>query len=376
MPTIPGIDVLIRSGFKALQGHRVGLITNHTGLTAEGMPTVDVLHQAPGVELAALFSPEHGIRGELDEKVKDSVDRRTGLTVYSLYGETMKPKPEHLKGISALVYDIQDIGCRFYTYISTLGNTIQAAAENKVRMVVLDRPNPIGGVAVEGPIADADRLSFTAWHTLPVRHGMTVGELAKLFNAERKIGAELIVVPCDGWRRGDWFDVTGLTWMNPSPNMRSLMEAALYPGTGLLETTNLSVGRGTDTPFEVIGAPWIDGRRLAAHLNGVGLAGVRFIPIRFTPRSSVYQGTACGGVNLVITNRDRFECLRTGIETAAAIRDLFPGDWKMAGYDRLLVNRKVYGSFAKGARYDELFRLWKADLDRFLRIRGRYLIYT
>jgi uncharacterized protein YbbC (DUF1343 family) len=373
---LPGIDVLIRDDFKALQGHRVGLITNHTGLTLEGMSTIDVLHQAAGMELKSLFGPEHGIRGEFDEKIKDAVDVRTGLPVYSLYGETMKPKPEHLKGLSALVFDIQDIGCRFYTFISTLGYALQAAAENKIRMVVLDRPNPITGVVVEGPVSDADRLSFTAWHPIPVRHGMTVGELARLFNSERKLGAALTVVPCAGWRRNEWFDATGLTWSNPSPNMRSLTEATLYPGIGLLETTNVSVGRGTDTPFEVIGAPWMDGRRLAERLNGRGLLGVRFIPIRFTPRSSVHQGAACGGVNIIITNRERYECLRTGIEIAAAIRDLFAKDWKIEQIDRLLVNRRVFGAFRKGAGYDVLQRLWKPDLDAFLRMRGKYLLYT
>ncbi len=376
MPTLPGIDILIRSRFDPIKGKRVGLITNHTGLTSDGRPTIDILHDAPDVKLAALFSPEHGIRGAVDEKVKDAVDEKTGLPIYSLYGETTRPKPEHLAGLDVLVYDIQDIGCRFYTYISTLGGAIQSAAENKLHIVVLDRPNPITGVTAEGPVADSDRLSFTAWHPISIRHGMTVGELARLFNAERKLGAGLTVVPCQGWKRGDWFDATGLAWTNPSPNMRSLTEAALYPGIGLLETTNLSVGRGTDTPFEVVGAPWSDGRKLAARLNGSGLPGVRFIPIRFTPRSSVHKDAPCGGINIIITNRDKFKSLAAGFEVAAALRDQYPADWKIEIYDRLLVNRKVFAAFRGGASPPELERLWEPDLAAFRRIRARYLLYS
>ena len=373
---LTGIDVLIRQGFKVIEGQRIGLITNHTGLTADGISCVDVLHQAPGVDLRALFSPEHGIRGAVDEKVKDSVDSRTGIPIHSLYGETTRPKPEQLEGLDALVFDIQDIGCRFYTYISTLGNAMEEAAKRTTRFVVLDRPNPIGGTAVEGPVADSDRLSFTAWHPIPVRHGMTVGEIARMFNAERRIGAALSVVRCEGWRRADWFDSTGLTWTNPSPNMRSLTEATLYPGIGLLETTNISVGRGTDTPFEAIGAPWMNGQLLASTLRRRSLPGVAFIPIRFTPRSSVHAGTECGGINILTTDRQRFQCLRTGIEIACAIRDLFPKDWTVAGYDRLLVNRKVFDAFRAGAAPDRLEAMWMPELTRFRATRAAYLLYT
>ncbi|HAF16669.1 MAG TPA: hypothetical protein DHU55_17450, partial [Blastocatellia bacterium] len=253
---LTGIDVLERDGFTQLAGMRVGLVTNQTGRDREGRSTIDILHRAPNVKLVALFSPEHGIRGAADEKVLDSKDEQTGLPIYSLYGETRRPKPEHLKDLDALVFDIQDIGTRFYTYISTLGYVMEEAAKAKRPVFVLDRPNPIGGVEVEGPLADADRLSFTAYHTIPVRHGMTIGELAELFNQERKIDGDLRVIKMDGWSRSMWLDETNLAWVNPSPNMRSLTEATLYPGIGLLETTNVSVGRGTDTPFEVVGAPW------------------------------------------------------------------------------------------------------------------------
>jgi uncharacterized protein YbbC (DUF1343 family) len=376
MITLTGIDVLIRDNFKQIDGQRVGLVTNHTGLTRDGRTTIDVLHHAKNVKLTALFGPEHGIRGTYDEKVKDGNDPQTGLPVYSLYGETQRPKPEQLKGLDALVYDIQDIGCRFYTYTSTLGNCLEEAAKAKLHMVVLDRPNPITGTAVEGPVADADKLTFVAWHPVSVRYGMTIGELGRLFNVERKIGAGLIVVPCEGWKRGRWWDETGLAWTNPSPNMRSLTQATLYPGVGLLETTNVSVGRGTDTPFEVVGAPWMDGQTVAEELNGRGLPGVRFIPVRFTPKSSVHKDAACGGVNVVITNRDRFQCLRTGMEMAVALRKLYPRDWNAdPRYNRLLVSDKVLKALLDGTSAAELERLWQPELRAFKQVRARYLMY-
>ena len=294
-----GIDVLADEGFARLKGRKVGLITNHTGRAADGTPTIDLLAKAEGVKLVALFSPEHGIRGELDEKVGDSVDAKTGLPVYSLYGERRKPTAETLKGVDTLVYDIQDIGCRFYTYISTLGLVLEAAKEHGLKVVVLDRPNPIGGVAVEGPVRDAGRGSFVAYHELPLRHGLTVGELAALFNADRNLKVDLDVVRVTGWRRGDLYDRTGLTWRNPSPNMRHLAAALLYPGIGLLETTNVSVGRGTERPFEWIGAPWIDGQRLAAELAKKDTPGVRFVPVSRTPTYSTHKGVACGGVDII-----------------------------------------------------------------------------
>ncbi len=261
---LTGIDVLVRDGFRQLQGRRVGLITNQTGVDRAGVSTVELLQRAEGVQLKALFSPEHGLEGKLDvAKIGDTQDARTGLPVFSLYGENRTPKPESLQDLDTLVFDIQDIGARFYTYISTMGEAMRAAAEHKLRFVVLDRPNPINGVDVEGPVLDDGRQSFVAFHTLPVRHGMTVGELAAMFNDELQMGVNLQIIPVEGWRREDYFDRTGLLWVNPSPNMRSLAEAVLYPGTCLFEPTNLSVGRGTDTPFEVLGAPWLDGIELA-----------------------------------------------------------------------------------------------------------------
>jgi uncharacterized protein YbbC (DUF1343 family) len=337
-----GIDVLARDGFALLRDRAgVGLITNHTGLLRDGMTaTVDALHQAPGVRLKALFGPEHGIRGLLDEAVPDGADERTGLPVHSLYGQRTEPTPEQLAGLDTLVFDIQDVGCRFYTYISTLGHCLTAAARHGLRFVVLDRPNPIGGVAVEGPLADDNRLSFTAFHPIPLRHGMTVGELAMLLNAERGLNADLVVVKCEGWKRADLWDATGLLWVNPSPNMRSLTQALLYPGVGLLEFTNVSVGRGTDTPFEVVGAPFIDGRALAYVLNQKNLPGVRFVPVRFTPTTSKCANEPCGGVNLVVTDRVKLQPVRTGIEIALALRSLYLEEWQASKYLTLLAGER------------------------------------
>jgi uncharacterized protein YbbC (DUF1343 family)/CubicO group peptidase (beta-lactamase class C family) len=370
-----GIDVLARDGFKELQNLRVGLITNHTGRDLAGRQTIDVLREAPGVKLAALFAPEHGIRGQLDDKVSDSVDEKTGLPVLSLYGETRRPKAEQLKNLDALVFDIQDVGVRFYTYMSTLGYVMEEAAKARIPVFVLDRPNPINGAEVEGPIADDDKLSFIAYHQLPVRHGMTMGELARLFNEQRKIGCDLRVVKMENWRRGMWLDATGQTWVNPSPNMRSLVEATLYPGVGLLEMSNVSVGRGTDTPFELLGAPWIDGRRLATYLNGRGIVGVRFVPVRFTPRASVFKGEECGGVNLIVTDRARFRPVRAGLEMAVALRRLYPNDWKVDSYGRLLVNADTLERVKRADEPDAIERAWQPRLAEFRRARTRALLY-
>jgi uncharacterized protein YbbC (DUF1343 family)/CubicO group peptidase (beta-lactamase class C family) len=373
---LTGIDVLERDNFKPLAGLRLGLITNHTGRNREGRQTIDVLHKAPGVKLVALFSPEHGIRGLADEKVSDSKDEATGLPIYSLYGETRRPKPEQLKDLDALVYDIQDIGARFYTYISTLGYVLEEAAKAKLPVFVLDRPNPIDGVDVDGPIADSDKLSFTSYHTIPTRHGLTIGELAQLFNRQRNIGADLRVIKMDGWRRSMWFDETNLMWINPSPNMRSLTEATLYPGIGLLETTNVSVGRGTDTPFEIVGAPWIQGDKLADYLNQRGIPGVRFVPLRFTPNASVFKGEQCSGVNIIITDRVAFRPLLAGIEMALALRMLYPNDWKIDSYLRLLVNADTLERIKRGESAADIVASWNASLQEFRRARAEVLLYN
>ncbi|HXT61605.1 MAG TPA: exo-beta-N-acetylmuramidase NamZ domain-containing protein [Pyrinomonadaceae bacterium] len=372
---LTGIDVLERDGFSQLSNLRIGLVTNQTGRDRNGRSTIDVLFKAPGVKLTVLFSPEHGIRGLADEKVSDTKDEQTGLPIHSLYGESRRPKPEQLKDLDALVYDIQDVGARFYTYISTLGYVLEEAAKVKLPVFILDRPNPINGIDVEGPLADSDKLSFTAYHMIPVRHGMTVGELARLYNEQRKIGADLRIIRMQSWRRAMWFDATNLTWINPSPNMRSLTEATLYPGVCLLETTNVSVGRGTNTPFELVGAPWLDGQRMAAYLNARQIAGVRFVPVRFTPTTATYKDQECGGVNIVVTDRTRLQSVALGIEIAAALKQLYPSDWKIDGFLRLLANSDAFERLKRGDSADSIIRSWGNSLEQFRVARANALLY-
>jgi uncharacterized protein YbbC (DUF1343 family)/CubicO group peptidase (beta-lactamase class C family) len=366
-----GIDVLESNGYETLNGMRIGLITNQSGIDHAGNPTIDVLRSAPGVSLVALFSPEHGIRGDADAKVADETDSISGLPVYSLYGERRKPSPEQLANLDALVFDIQDIGTRFYTYIATMGMAMEAAAEAKIKFVVLDRVNPIGGELVEGPLRlvegplSTDEASFTAWHSLPVRHAMTVGELAQMFRDERSIDVDLTVVPIREWERAQWQDDAGLPWINPSPNMRSLAAAALYPGIGLLERA-ISVGRGTDTPFEIIGAPYIDGARLAKQL--VALPGVRFTPVRFTPTSSIFAGQECGGVRLTITDRKTLRAVDVGITLASTLATLYPQQFKLEEMQPLLRHQPTIDALKSGQT-----PVW--DLREFMKRRAKYLMY-
>ncbi len=358
----PGIDVLARDNFAALRGARAGLVTNHTGLALDGQTTIDVLHAAPGITLAALFGPEHGLRGEHDDAVADGTDSKTGLPVFSLFGTRTQPTPEQLEGLNTLIFDIQDIGCRFYTYLSTLLNILEAASAHSLRVVVLDRPNPIGGEAAEGPLADADALSFVACHPVPVRHGLTLGELALLLHAERGLTCPLEVIACEGWRREDWYDATGLLWTHPSPNMRRLTAAALYPGVGLLEFTNVSVGRGTDTPFEVFGAPYIAPRPFAAALNAARLPGVRVVPTYFTPTASVFAGERCGGVQLYVTDRAALNAVAVGLTLATTLRDLYPENWQPEKLSTLLVNRRASEALRAGRSAEEIAAGWADEL--------------
>jgi uncharacterized protein YbbC (DUF1343 family)/CubicO group peptidase (beta-lactamase class C family) len=380
-----GIDVLEERGFDVLKSDspdhkkRIGLVTNQTGVDASGKRTIDVLAQAPGVSLEAIFSPEHGVTGTLDTTdIHNSKDAATGVPVYSVYGAKeaeRRPPMDVLKTLDAVVFDIQDAGARFYTYETTLGYFLEAAAKAGVELIVLDRPNPITGAFVQGPVADAGHESFTNYWTLPVRHGMTIGELAKMFNAERGIGANLTVAPMEGWQRGDWFDSTGLEWVNPSPNLRSVTEAALYPGVALIEGTNVSVGRGTDTPFEMVGAPWVKGRELAAYLNARGIAGVRFVPVTFTPSASVHSGQRCSGVNIVVTDRNGFDVPELGIELAAALRKLYPAEFKIEGMTGLLVNQSVYDALLAGEDPRRIEQEWMDGVEKFEKVREKYLIY-
>jgi len=382
-----GIDVLEEHGFDVLQvaggKKKIGVVTNQTGVDLEGRRTIDVLAGAhilnPGVSLEAIFSPEHGVTGTLDTTdVGNSKDAATGVPVYSVYGATdaaRRPAADVMKSLDAVVIDIQDAGVRFYTYETTLGYFLEAAAAAGVEVIVLDRPDPITGSFVQGPVADAGRERFTNYWTVPVRHGMTMGELAKMFNAERNINAKLTVVPMEGWQRGDWFDSTGLAWVNPSPNLRSVTAAALYPGVALIEGTNVSVGRGTDTPFEVVGAPWMKSRELAAYLNARGIAGVRFVPVTFTPSAAVYSGQKCEGVNLVLTERNALDAPELGIELATALQKLYPADFKIGRITELLVNQAAFDGLMAGRDPRRIAQDWQEELEKFEVIRQKYLIY-
>jgi uncharacterized protein YbbC (DUF1343 family) len=375
-PVLNGIDVLRAQNFAPLQGMRVGLLTNHTGRTRDGAATIDVLADAPGVTLVSLFSPEHGIRGLLDATVPSTGDERTGLPIHSLYGDTRRPTDAMLAGLDAVVVDLQDVGARFYTYMTTIAYVMEEAAARKIKVVVLDRPNPIGGVAIEGPTLDQDLASFVGYlPAMPTRHGLTLGEIARLFNGERKIGADLTVIAMRNWRRDAWFDETGQMWIGPSPNMRNLHAATIYTGLASFEATNISVGRGTDTPFEHVGAPWIDGVRLAEALNARGLAGVRFYPVQFTPTSSKFADELCQGVFIVVTDRQALRPVRVGLEIASAIYRLFPGDFEIDSAARLFGSAQGLTRLKQGDDPAAIAAGWSGGEARWRLLRAGYLLY-
>jgi len=379
-----GIDVLEEHEFRELHPNRehpvrIGLVTNQTGVDGRGQRTADALAHVAGIELKAIFSPEHGFAGSLDTTaIGDSKDSATGVPIYSVYGNTeekRRPRPEQLADLDLIVYDIQDVGARFYTYETTLGYFLEAAAKSDKQIVVLDRPNPVSGVYVQGPVADRGSESFVSYSQIPVRHGMTMGELARLFNGERSIGAKLTVVPMEGWMRGDWWDSTGRMWINPSPNMRSLTEATLYTGIGMIEGANVSVGRGTDTPFEVVGAPWVDAFTLANYLNGRQIDGVRFVPVSFTPSESMYANQRCGGVNLVVTARDSLDAPELGLEIVSALNQLYPGQFKVSLLDGLMRNKRSLQMMESGADPRRIAQDWQDADNAFVEKRKHYLLY-
>jgi len=376
---LTGIDVLESQNFAVLQRKRIGVLTNQTGVDSAGHRTIDVLAHAPGVQLTAIFSPEHGVTGELDTtKVGNSNDAATGIPVYSVYGGTdlaRRPRLDVFKQLDAVIFDLQDAGVRFYTYETTLGYFLEAAAKTGTQIIVLDRPNPITGAFVQGPLSEPGRENFTNYGPVPVRHGMTLGELAQMFNSEHNIHAKLTIITMQGWMRGDWLDSTSVEWISPSPNLRSLTEATLYPGVGLVEGTNVSVGRGTDTPFELVGAPWMNARQLAGYLNARQIPGVRFVPITFTPDSSNYSGQACHGVNIVLTDREFLDAPELGIELASALLKLYPEQFHIEKMMDILASKAVYDALVRGEDPHRIDLDWQDELLKFEQIRERYLIY-
>lgn len=377
----PGIEILLADSSHLVAGRRVGLITNHTGIARDGTHSIDLLRDH-GVELVALFGPEHGIRGDVaeGERVESSVDERTGLPVYSLYGDTLKPTAEMLAGIEVLLFDIQDIGARYYTYVSTMAKAMQAAAEEDIPFVVLDRPNAIGGELVQGNVLEPEHATFVGLYPVPMRHGMTPGELARLFNDHFGVGAELHVVPVAGWKRRQWFDETGLPWLPTSPNMPSLESATHYPGTCLFEGTNLSEGRGTDIAFQQVGAPWLDGAALAERLNAYGLRGVRFEPATFTPQGPgdpKYEDEEVRGVRFIVTDRRAYDPTIAGVAALIEARRLAgpQWEWNLKHFDRLAGTTRLREGIEAGADLEELISSWEAELAGFLPLRARYLLY-
>jgi uncharacterized protein YbbC (DUF1343 family)/CubicO group peptidase (beta-lactamase class C family) len=375
-PVLAGIDVLAAEGFARLRGRRVGLLTNQTGRSRGGESTIDLLARAPGVKLVALFSPEHGIRGQLDENVPTERDEKTGLPIHSLYGETLRPTQAMLDGLDTVVVDLQDIGARFWSYPPAIAYFLEEAAKRKLPVVVLDRPNPIGGFEIEGPAQEAGGNRYVGYLPMPIRHGLTLGELVSLFNAEGHIGADLSVVPMKHWRRDDWFDETGLAWVNPSPNMRNMVAATIYPGIGAIERTNISVGRGTDTPFEQFGAPWIDAVALSSALNASRLPGVRFYPVTFTPAPGAkLEGQLCHGVFVIVTDRDRLRPVRVGLEVAATLSRLYGQQFKLEDAASLFAPASMLARIRAGEDPAAIAASWAQDEAAWRLTRAKYLLY-
>ena len=372
---LPGIDVLAAQHFAPLAGKRIGLLTNQAARDRAGQRTIDRLATAPGVRLVALLTPEHGLSAEREGKIEGERDAATGLAIRSLYGATRKPTDEMLAGLDAVVIDLQDAGVRFFTYPTTVAYVLEAAARLRLEVYVLDRPDPINAAAVQGPVLDQALTSFTGYFPMPQRHGMTIGELARMFNAELGIGARLTVVPMQDYRRRLWYDETGLTWVDPSPNLRSVGEASLYAGVGLIEGANVSVGRGTASPFELVGAPWINGEYLATYLASRGIAGVHFERVEFTPEGDRYAGHLCRGVRIMLTDRAHFDAATLGLELAAALHRLYPERFELDATRGLVGSQVVFDALKSGTDPRDLYPLWKAQLRGFLAVRAKYLLY-
>jgi uncharacterized protein YbbC (DUF1343 family) len=358
-----------------LRGKRFAIITNQTGVDSEGRRTVDLLARRPGMKLVAIFSPEHGIYGTADADVSDTIDAATHVPVYSLYSATRRPTDAMLRGVDVLIFDIQDAGVRFYTYVTTMAYCLEEAAKRHIEFYVLDRPNPLGGEIVEGPMLDPDKLSFTGYFPMPVRYGMTIGELARMFNHENKIGADLHVIEMQHWQRDQTYNETGLPWIAPSPNLSNLNAAFLYPGIEILQSGGVSVGRGTDTPFEILGAPWIDANALADDLNRRKIPGIVFAPAQFTPAHDWYQGQRCSGVTMKITSRDELRPMRVGLEIADALHRMYPNHFKLAKIVLLLGSQQTVDRLARGEAPADIIAGWSGDLEKFRALRSKYLLY-
>ena len=376
VPVKTGIDVYEAMNSEPFAGKRVGLITNQTGVDSEGRRTIDIFAGRKDLKLVALFSPEHGISGSKDEaKIADAVEEKTGVPIFSLYGDTRRPTDDMLKGIDLLVFDMQDAGVRFYTYVTTMAYCMEAAAKNHIEFVVMDRPDPLGGVVIEGPMLDADRTSFTAYFPMPVRYGMTLGELARMFNAENHIGADLRVIKLQGWHRGEEYAQTALKWIPPSPNLRTLNESFLYPGIEIVQAGGVSVGRGTGTPFEVVGAPWIRGSELALELNRRKIPGVSFAATQFTPNDGVFRGQGCHGVKITVTDRSGLRSVRVGLEIADALHRTYPDQFQLGRIIALLGSQPTIAKLEHGSPPREIIASWGNDLDKFAKMREKYLLY-
>lgn len=370
-----GLDVLEAEKFAPLRGKRVGLITNHTGLDAQGRTNIELLRHAPGVQLVALFSPEHGLMGLADEKVSSSKDATTGLPIYSLYGDDRRPTDEMLHDIDALVFDIQDAGVRFYTYTATMGYCMEAAAKHQIAFYVLDRPNPLNGEVMEGPILDPDKTSFVAYYPVPVRYGLTIGELAQFYNAEKQIHADLHVIAMRNWQRRYFFDSTGVRWVPPSPNLRTTKASIVYPGIEILQAAGVSVGRGTETPFEQFGAPWMDGEAVADALNARHLPGLRFASHPFIPVAGLHAGQRCGGVGIRITDRAAVRSMRLGMEIATILYRLYPHEFDPGKLITLVGNEETIRELKEKVPPEQIVANWAAELEKFDAARRKYFLY-
>ena len=370
-----GLDVLESQKFAPLRGKHIGIITNHTGLDSQGRSTIELLAHAPGVQVVAIFSPEHGLGGQLDERLSTSKDPSTGLHVFSLYGETLRPTDEMLKGVDTLIFDIQDAGVRFYTYIVTMAYAMEEAAKRNIAFYVLDRPNPLGGEIIEGPMLDPDKTNFVAYFPIPVRYALTIGELAQFFNSENHVKADLHVIAMKNWHRNYFFESTGVRWIPPSPNLRTLKGSIVYPGLEILQNAGVSVGRGTEAPFEEFGAPWMDSEKIASALNAAHLPGLKFVTQLFIPVSGLYAGKRCNGVGIRIGDRAAVRSMRLGLEIAAQLQKMYPQNFDVSKTGVLLGNAETVQKLTDGASPADIVAGWQPSLSDYDKTRRRYLLY-